>query len=172
MAKVELLAPYIKKWEGGFVHDPTDRGGPTNMGITMATYEGYCRRKGYPQPTIERLIRLTEAEWTEILKTMFWDRWIADRIDSQSVANILVDWVWMSGSHGIKIPQRLLGVRVDGVVGDKTLERLNAQDPDRFFRVVFDARKRFFYDIVDARPANRRFLRGWINRLEDIKRLS
>lgn len=191
MAKVELLAPYIKKWEGGFINDPTDRGGATNMGITIGTFEAYCRCKAYPRPTVGRLKRLTEKEWLDILKTMFWDRWKADTIKSQKVANILVDWVWCSGSHGILIPQRLLGVKVDGIVGEKTLEALNAQDPDKFFQVVFDARKKFLQDITagsirryEARigrkatqaelmkHTNKRFLKGWLNRLEDIKRLS
>nr|DAT47773.1 MAG TPA: Lysozyme [Caudoviricetes sp.] len=191
MAKVELLAPYIKKWEGGFANDPADRGGATNMGVTIATFEAYCRRKAYPRPTVERLKRLTEKEWLDILKTMFWDKWKADAIKSQKVANILVDWVWGSGSHGILIPQKLLGVKVDGIVGEKTLEALNAQEPDKFFQVVFDARKKFLQDITagsirryEARigrkateaellkHTNKRFLKGWLNRLEDIKRLS
>ena len=42
MAKVELLAPYIRKWEGGFVNDPADSGGATNMGVTIGTFEVYC----------------------------------------------------------------------------------------------------------------------------------
>lgn len=191
MAKVELLAPYIKKWEGGFVNDPADRGGATNMGVTIATFEAYCKRKAYPRPTVERLKRLTEKEWLDILKTMFWDKWKADAIKSQKVANILVDWVWGSGSHGILIPQKLLGVKVDGIVGEKTLEALNAQDPDKFFQTVFDARKKFLQDITTGsirryearigrkateaellKHTNKRFLKGWLNRLEDIKRLS
>ena len=191
MAKVELLAPYIKKGEGVFANAPADRGGATNMGVTIATFEAYCRRKAYPRPTVERLKRLTEKEWLDILKTMFWDKWKADAIKSQKVANILVDWVWGSGSHGILIPQKLLGVKVDGIVGEKTLEALNAQEPDKFFQVVFDARKKFLQDITagsirryEARigrkateaellkHTNKRFLKGWLNRLEDIKRLS
>lgn len=172
MADINILAPYIKKWEGGFVNDPADKGGATNMGVTIATFEAYCRRKAYPRPTVERLKRLTEKEWLDILKTMFWDKWKADAIHSQKLANILVDWVWCSGSHGILIPQKLLGVKVDGVVGEKTLEAINAQDPDKFFQTVLDARKRYLNDITISRPANRRFLKGWLNRLEDIKRLS
>ena len=39
MAKVELLAPKILQWEGGFVNDPTDHGGATNMGVTIATWK-------------------------------------------------------------------------------------------------------------------------------------
>ena len=126
MADVNKLAPFILKWEGGFVNDPADLGGATNMGVTVGTYEAYCRKKGYPKPTIERLKNLTTEEWAEILKTMYWDRWKADLITSQSVANILVDWVWASGAHGVKIPQRLLGVAVDGIVGPKTIAAVNA----------------------------------------------
>lgn len=188
MAKVELLAPYIRKWEGGFVNDPADRGGATNMGVTIGTFEVYCHKKGYPRPTVERLKKLTPSEWTDILKTMYWDRWQADKIKSQKVANILVDWVWGSGVHGITIPQRILGVAVDGIVGEKTLQALNAQDPDKLFQTIYEARRRFLLDITESsikryeekigrkateaellRHTNKRFLRGWYNRLEDIK---
>lgn len=191
MAKVDLLAPYIKKWEGGFVNDPADRGGATNMGVTIGTFEVYCRRKGYPRPTVERLKKLTPSEWTDILKTMYWDRWQADKIKSQKVANILVDWVWGSGVHGIKIPQRILGVEADGIVGEKTMQALNAQDPDKLFQEIYEARRKFLLDITEEsikryeakvgrkateeellRHTNKRFLRGWNNRLEDIKVVS
>ncbi len=172
MADIKTLAPFIKKWEGGFVNDPADRGGATNMGVTITTFEAYCRKKKYPRPTVERLKRLTEKEWMDVLETMYWDRWKADAIMSQKVANILVDWVWCSGSHGIFIPQSLLGIKADGIVGEKTIHALNAQIPDKFFQAVFDARKRFLNDITISRPTNKRFLKGWLNRLEDIKRLS
>lgn len=172
MAKVEILAPYIKKWEGGFVNDPADRGGATNKGVTIATFEAYCKEKSLPRPNVERLKRMTDGEWLDILKTMFWDRWQADKIKSQKLANILVDWVWGSGVYGIKIPQRILGVKQDGIVGDETLKALNAQDQDKLFQVIYEARKKYLNDITISRPTNKRFLRGWLNRLEDIRRLS
>lgn len=115
---------------------------------------------------------MTDGEWLDILKTMFWDKWQADKIKSQKLANILVDWVWGSGVYGIKIPQRILGVKQDGIVGDETLKALNAQDPDKLFQAIYEARKKYLNDITIARPANKRFLRGWLNRLEDIRRLS
>ncbi len=189
MAKVEILAPYIKKWEGGFVNDPTDRGGATNKGVTLSTYTQYCKRKGYPRPTVDRLRRLTDAEWLDILKSLYWDRWQADRIESQCVANILVDWVWGSGAYGITIPQRLLGVRCDGVVGDVTLGALNSRG-SAFFERLYAARVQYLHDITNSsvrryearlgrkaterellRYTNKRFLKGWLNRLADIRRL-
>lgn len=172
MAKVEILAPYIKKWEGGFVNDPADRGGATNKGVTIATFEAYCKAKSLPRPNVERLKRMTDGEWLDILKTMFWDKWQADKIKSQKLANILVDWVWGSGVYGIKIPQRILGVKQDGIVGDETLKALNAQEPDKLFQVIYEARKKYLNDITISRPINKRFLKGWLNRLEDIRRLS
>lgn len=168
MANVEKLAPLILKWEGGFVDDSDDLGGATNRGVTLATYMQYCRKKGYPVPTVERLKNLSDHEWTEILKTMYWDRWKADQIESQSVANILVDWVWASGNYGIKIPQQLLGVTVDGIVGLKTLEAVNSRNSRELFDMIKIARFDFIEDICRKRPANNKFKRGWFNRINDF----
>lgn len=168
MASVEKLAPFILKWEGGFVNDPDDLGGATNKGVTLSTYMQYCRKKGYPVPTVERLKNLSEQEWTEILKTMYWDRWKADQIVDQSVANILVDWVWASGTHGIKRPQRILGVTVDGIVGNLTLAAVNARDAKELFFAIKSDRIKFIDEICKARPANEKFRRGWLNRINGL----
>ena len=48
MADVRKLAPFILKWEGGFVNDPDDLGGATNMGVTIGTYEHIAERKDIP----------------------------------------------------------------------------------------------------------------------------
>lgn len=170
MADVNKLRPFILKWEGGFVNDPDDLGGATNKGITFATYCQYRRKKGITEPaTIDDLKNLSDSEWTEILKTMYWDRWQADRINNQSVANILVDWVWASGIHGIKRPQKLLGVQVDGIVGEKTINALNACDPMEIYFAIKNDRIRFIDEICKARPANEKFRKGWLNRINDFK---
>lgn len=169
MADVTKLAPFILRWEGGFVDDPDDLGGATNRGVTIGTYATYCKKKGYPAPTVERLKNLSDKDWTEILKTLYWDRWKADNIKSQSVANILVDWVWASGVNGIKIPQQLLGVTVDGIVGAKTLAALNARNPKELFEEIKEARVQFIEDICRKRPANNKFKKGWLNRINDLQ---
>lgn len=169
MADVNKLAPFILKWEGGFVNDPDDLGGATNKGVTIGTYEAYCRKKGYPKPTIERLKNISSPEWTEILKTMYWDKWRADGIKNQSVANILVDWVWASGSHGIKIPQKMLGVKPDGIVGETTLNAVNALSPESLFESIKRERIDFIDRICAARPANNKFKKGWLNRINSLK---
>lgn len=169
MADVTKLAPFILRWEGGFVDDPDDLGGATNRGVTIGTYATYCKKKGYPAPTVERLKNLSDKDWTEILKTLYWDRWKADNIKSQSVANILVDWVWASGTNGIKIPQQILGVTVDGIVGVKTLAALNARNPKELFEEIKEARVQFIDDICRKRPANNKFKKGWLNRINNLQ---
>lgn len=169
MANSSKLVPFILQWEGGFVNDPDDLGGATNMGVTIGTYEAYCRKKGYPRPTVERLKNLTKEDWAEIFKTMYWDRWKADDINSQAVANIVVDWVWASGVHGIKRPQKLLGVVADGLVGAKTIAAINAADPKKLFDAIKADRAKFIDEICKARPKNEKYRKGWMNRINAIK---
>lgn len=190
MANVDSLLPYILKFEGGFVNDHADAGGATNKGVTIATW----RQVGYDKDgdgdiDVADLKMLTNADVrNRVLKPAFWDRWKADRIKSQGVANILVDWVWGSGKHGIVIPQRLLGVVPDGIVGEKTLAAVNAAAPRQLFDAILEARKKFLHDITNQSIAryerkigrkateaelkkhtNKRFIKGWLNRLEAIK---
>ena len=103
------------------------------------------------------------------MKPHFWDRWKADKIKSQSVANILVDWVWASGKHGITNIQRLLGVKVDGIVGDKTIAALNAKEPRQLFASIKKARVSFIEGIIRANPKQKKFRNGWLNRLACIQ---
>lgn len=165
MANHKILAQFIRKWEGGFANDPCDLGGATMAGITLATY-----RSVYGQSkTVEDLKRMTDEEWMTIFKRYYWDKWHADDIKSQSVANILVDWVWASGAYGIKIPQRVLGVAVDGIVGSKTLEAVNSRDSLSLFNLIKKERKEFIDRICQTRSQNRKFKKGWLNRLNDIR---
>lgn len=170
MAKIELLAPIIFKWEGGFVNDPVDHGGATNMGVTLATWRsmGYDK-DGDGDIDVDDIRLLTKDDAMFVLRYFAWDRWRADEINNQSIANILVDWVYMSGRWGIKIPQRLLGVVPDGIVGRRTLKALNGQDQEEFFDSVWFARGRFIEDIIRRDPSQKKFRKGWINRLNSFE---
>lgn len=169
MADPKKLIPFILKWEGGFVNDPDDLGGATNKGITIGTFGEYRKRKGLPSPTVQDIKSLSDKDWYEIFKTLYWDRWKADEIKSQSVADILVDWVWASGVHGIKRPQRILGVSSDGIVGSKTIAALNAADPKKLFDAIKADRAKFIDEICRARPKNEKYRKGWMNRINAIK---
>lgn len=172
MANIKLLTPKILRWEGGYVNDPDDLGGATNKGVTIATWRavGYDK-DGDGDIDVQDLKLLTVDDMANrVLKPHYWDRWKADYINNQSVAELLVDWVWGSGAHGIKIPQRLLGLVDDGVVGNVTLKAINDyKNQSELYKLLFDARVKFIDDICKARPANKKFKTGWLNRLNSYK---
>lgn len=169
MAKIENLSPIIAKWEAGFVNDPKDKGGATNMGITIGTWRqiGYDK-DGDGDIDVQDIRLLDEHDFSAVLK-IYWNRWQANKILNQSVANILVDWVFTSGAWGVKIPQRILGLKQDGAVGQLTLKAVNSANQKELFDKIFEARKKFFNDIVKNNPSQKRFIKGWLNRLNDFK---
>ncbi len=140
------------------------------MGVTLATW----RQVGYDKDgdndiDADDMRLLTRDDATIVLKKFYWDRWKADLIENQSVAEILVDWVWGSGKWGVKIPQQLLNVGDDGNVGPLTIDALNAADQQEFHAKVVEARIKFLDDLIQNDPTQERFRKGWMNRLMDFQ---
>lgn len=184
MATIDKYIPVVLMWEAsttikegeslesafsrakykGFSNDPSDPGGATMIGVTLSTYRTYCKRNGMKTPTVNDLKNIPYKVWRDILHTMYWNKWKADTIQDQRIANMLVDWVWMSGaSIGIKRPQKLLNVTQDGIVGPKTICAVNNQP--NFLNILYNARKQHFENIVKNKPTSKKFLSGWMNRL-------
>lgn len=159
------------------------------VGVTLATFKEYRKRKKKPTPTVKDLKAITYEEWRDILKTMYWDKMKADDIANQSIANLCVNTVWGSGAGYIKTIQSVLGVKQDGVVGNITLGKINGWNPQSaLFDLLWARRKKFFESIVQNSIAEyerkigrkstlqeqlkhtyKRFLAGWLNRLNDFK---
>ena len=60
MANANILLPFILRWEGGFVNDPTDRGGATNKGVTITTW----RQVGYDRSEERRVGKECRSRWS------------------------------------------------------------------------------------------------------------
>ena len=192
MADIRKLAPILLRWEAGapiyksgrmltleeqwavakkkgFSNDPDDTGGATMCGVTIAAYRKYRRLKGKPDPTVSELKAISLDEWLDILRTFYWDKMKADQIKNQSIANLCVDNVWGSGAGYIKQIQLVAGASPDGIVGPKTLAAINGYNQKVLFDKLWQKRKLFYHNLVIARPSNKKFLNGWLNRLNDFK---
>lgn len=169
MADVNKLAPIIFQWEGGWSDVKEDRGGKTNMGITLDTWksQGYDK-DGDGDIDADDLRIISREDVVGLLRKGYWDRWRADYICNQSIANILVDWTWNSGTNGIKIPQRILGLKADGIVGPITLNTVNASNQRNLFDLIKSERISFVNNIVRKDPSQQKFLKGWLNRINSF----
>ena len=186
MATIDKFIPILLRWEAsiivkngepletaynratkkGFVNDPNDNGGATMVGITIGTYRSYCRYKGWKTPSVNDLKNMPYKVWRDIVYTMYWNKWKADTINDQSVANMVVDWIWHSGASTIKKVQSIIGVTADGIVGPKTITALNnCKDINN---KVYQARKSYFEAIVKKNPSQKKWLTGWMNRLNSV----
>lgn len=165
MANAEKLMPFILQWEGGFVDDPDDRGGATNKGVTLTTFRQYYGQSR----TVDDLRNITEEQWLHIFKCGYWDKMKGDDIDNQSVANILVDWAYNSGPKTpSKAVQRIVGATPDGIIGRKTLSSINSRNPEQLFSYIKQERIDFYNNICEKNPSQRKFLKGWMNRVNSL----
>lgn len=165
MADYQKLVPIIKKWEGGFVNDPSDSGGATNKGVTLSTFRSFYGSN----KTVEDLKKLSDTQWLHIFLNGYWNKCQASNINNQSIANIFVDWAWGSGPvTAIKQVQKIVGTDVDGIVGQKTLDAINKKDPKTLFNAIKKARIEFVENLVKQRPKDAKFLQGWKNRINSF----
>ncbi len=67
----------------------------------------------------------------------------------------------------VRILQRAVGVDVDGFIGPKTIAAAISGGRDALKRMLI-ARQSHYYDIVTWHPGDAKFLKGWLNRNNDL----
>jgi lysozyme family protein len=171
MASFEKFAGKLLHLEGGFVNNPKDKGGPTKYGVILCTWQEYGHDKdGDGDIDVEDIKKLTEEDARYIAKKIFWDFFQADFILNESVAEFIVDWGYNSGRKTVaKIVQRLIKVDTDGIVGAHTLGVINYVDQQILFNELILERKIFIGNIINRRPDQMEFFKGWMNRINSFK---
>lgn len=168
---VPYMTPVRRMYEmaacRGASSHPADKGGLTLCGVTAATFRTYCRLRKLPADT--PLASMTFDRWTDLYKTMFWDRCRGDSIRSGLVAAAIVDWTWTSGANAIRRLQREMNLTVDGIFGPATLRAVNSYGNERqLLHLIYDSRMRYHADIAPEGSPNRVFLKGWNNRVRRL----
>lgn len=167
--------------EGGVSNDKADRGGLTNMGVTQGALNN-AYKQGIVSHNDPR--KLTRDEAAAIYEANYWRPSHACDMPWPLCA-LHFDAAVNSGVGGAgKLLQRTLnksegaGLTVDGAVGPATLKALHAaivKEDDsrikRLCRAYCDAREALYNAIVANNPSQRRFLRGWLNRLARNRQL-
>lgn len=162
-----LYAPAYEKMiinEGGYrLHKVDgDRGGLTYAGITEKYYpdwEGWNLLKNNPQsPELAGMVK-------DFYEVNFWQRIKGVDIASQDVAESIFDFAVNAGvATSSKLAQIVVEASPDGVIGSKTLEKINAMDSDLFVSSFSLAKVARYAEICNRDKSQSKFLLGWINR--------
>lgn len=162
---------FTLQWEGEYVNHPKDPGGATNKGITQAVYNSYRRAKGKRTRSV-RWIRKSEVH--DIYRTRYWD---AARCDGMPhlVAIAHFDWAVNTGlRRATRHLQGVVGTATDGVWGPKSQKALLDRVAERGELIVTEQymnRRERYYLWLGSTPRFKVFLRGWMNRLNALRRL-
>lgn len=166
----EFITAYqiILQNEGIFSDDPDDLGKRTVLGISennWPSWEGWkivdtlsTPKEMATHPRLQLLVQ-------QFYLSNFWESIKGDLITSQNVANSIFDFSINSGvKTSVKLSQQVVGVVADGIIGKNTLTAINAAN-ERIFIAEFKLAKIARYcDIVDAKPNQIKYLKGWIKR--------
>lgn len=155
MAKIENSIDYVLTNEGGskYTNHPSDPGGPTKWGVTLATLSHWRSQKC----AADDVKNLSKEEATRIYKAKYWDALALDSVAHQGVATALFDIAVNRGPA----TARAYASFVCNRLGKRSV---NECEPEAFLK-IFEARVEGGYrSIVATRPRMSVFLKGWLNR--------
>jgi len=162
-AMQDLIERLIDR-EGGFVDHPADRGGPTNMGITLETLS---RWRGRPV-SVKELQGLEKREAVAIYRTEYWSAPKFYWLDGNAPVLVLELLLDMSVHHGpattIKMLQRAVGVEVDGILGPVTAGAAMHRSGGMLMADLVTQRLELFGKIISGDSSQHAFALGWLRR--------
>lgn len=151
--------------EGGYSNHSMDRGGATKYGITEGTLMAWRRK----EVTIEDVQNLELEEAKLIYKTLYFDALRLEECANDITAILIFDQCVNRGPVTVaREVQFLLGVKIDGIVGSKTLAALNSADQLEFQVEFVKICQLSYIEIARKIPEQMVFLRGWINRTHEL----
>lgn len=177
MANYELFKRSIEQAEGRYQNLKNDKGNynslkqqvGTNHGISAKFYE---RVIGKP-PSISDMKSITKADAHILFENEFWDKMKADHINSQAVAEMIVDHAINANPRVTTgIVQRSLNryfgksLQVDYVVGTKTLQAINSVNAKQLFERIAKERIAYYKRLDDYKY----FASSWTGRVISLSK--
>jgi lysozyme family protein len=177
---IEEFIKIMKRWEGGLSKDLSDSASAhfcptpykdghryhTNKGITYAVWKSYFGS----HDDLDFYV-MSDVDWFKIFDNLYFKGVRGHKFDCLNIGLLVADFAWGSGINPAgKQLQRAcnsLGslLVVDGQIGSKTITEANKHDKNALFDSLVNVRRQFYHNIAIGK--NSKFLRGWLNRLND-----
>jgi len=169
----------VLRHEGDFVERPADRGGPARRGITDKIYRRYLQARHGDLGEADLNGRFakdaSDEEIAEIFYQGYWLPACCTKLANEALAAVVFDAAVNHGPRqAIRLCQQGAGMSAfvcHGKWDDETSRRVSAASADCVGLVdrMLLARERFYRQLVQDDPRQGEFLRGWMNRLENLR---
>jgi hypothetical protein len=155
----------IEKWishlisaEGGYVNNPHDKGGETNLGITIQTFNN-AKKFNFVMPKLTNIKELTRLQAIQIYKRLYFRPTInmLNKLNFKYTPSAIIHLLDVSVNSGQKKANQmaiLCGYK-DKTVNNEEMT-LN--------------RKVWYSQIVNNNPSQKVFLKGWMNRIINLNK--
>ncbi|MET0528261.1 MAG: glycosyl hydrolase 108 family protein [Microvirga sp.] len=148
--------------EGGYVDDPADPGGATNMGITLATFQHWDHDPMLGPADVRGMTRQTAAA---IYRALYWNALQGDLLPAGVDLSTFDFGVNAGTRRAAEMLQEVLEFppdEVDGSVGPETLRAASKADATAVIRDLAERQTAYYRGLAEFD----RFGRGWLDRTE------
>ncbi len=163
---------HILRVEGGFVDNPNDPGGRTNLGITQRTFSQWLQKNGLPNTDVKDIQR---EEAHSIYREQYWLEGHCHALPYPINIYHFDGYVNLLPMDAGRVLQRALKIHapvlvVDGMVGPRTIRAANNLEFDLKVRTEYLwERIRLYRRKVKANKTKLEFLPTWLWRLDKLR---
>jgi lysozyme family protein len=150
----EKCLDFVLKFEGGFVNNPKDPGGPTTLGVTQSTLSSFLGRAA----KIAELKALTPKKVAPIYRQKFWDPIMCEDLPAGVDLAVFDYGVHAGPSRSIKALQLVLKVPADGQIGPRTLAAAKKLNAKKTIHLLCDERIEFLHNLKVFKSFGKRLL--------------
>jgi lysozyme family protein len=148
----------VLKHEGGFVNHPKDPGGMTNLGVTKRVWEEWVGHE-----VDEKAMRaLTPALVAPMYEMKYWRTSYCEKLPRGLDLLVFSMAVNAGSGRSVKLLQDAIGVVADGIIGPRTMARINEANVETLIDSFSEARRQFYRGLKTF-PV---FGRGWLSRTD------
>jgi lysozyme family protein len=145
----------VLKSEGGWVNNPNDPGGETNLGVTKRVWEEYV---GHP---VDSLKKLTKEDVAPLYELKYWRPCYGEVLPRGLNFVVFSMGVNAGAGRSVKLLQSAIGCVPDGIIGPRTRELICASNSATLIAKFSEFRREYYRSL--AKPM---FEKGWLARVD------
>lgn len=160
-----VALPILLREEGGFVNDPHDPGGMTNLGVTRDTWQHWVGH----YPSDAEMHALTPALVAPLYRAHYWNAVHGDSLPVGLALCVFDFGVNAGPGRASEYLQKVVGAPVDGSIGPQTLAYVNQAVAHRGLPAVIRAYMQSRREYYETRKNFPRYGKGWLARVDRVE---